>query len=56
MPSIHLLPGGRIHDGARLRVSYYHGTTIYADDDPEVPLLSIFGQGSRDMEAAVSAD
>jgi hypothetical protein len=38
MPSIHLLPGGRIHDGARLRVSYYHGTTIYADDDPEVPI------------------
>jgi hypothetical protein len=38
MPSIHLLPGSRIHDGARLRVSYYHGTTIYADDDPEIPL------------------
>lgn len=38
MPSIHLPPGGRIHDGARLRVSYYHGTTIYAEDDPEVPL------------------
>ncbi|MGD0522132.1 MAG: hypothetical protein ABSA48_12815 [Terracidiphilus sp.] len=38
MPSIRLLPGGRIHDGARLRVSYYHGTTIYADDDPEVPI------------------
>jgi hypothetical protein len=38
MPWIQLLPGGRIHDGARLRVSYYHGTTIYADDDPEVPL------------------
>ena len=31
MPSIHLLPGGRIHDGARLRVSYYHGITIYID-------------------------
>jgi hypothetical protein len=38
MPSIHLLPGSRIHDGARLRVSYYHGTTIYGDDDPEIPL------------------
>ena len=38
MPTIHLLPGGRIRDGARLRVSYYHGTTIYADDDPEIPL------------------
>ena len=36
MPSIHLLPGSRIHDGARLRVSYYHGTAIYADDNPEV--------------------
>lgn len=31
MPSIQLLPGGRIHEGARLRVSYYHGTTIYND-------------------------
>lgn len=31
MPSIHLLPGGRIREGARLRVSYYHGTTIYND-------------------------
>jgi hypothetical protein len=38
MPSIRLLPGGRIHEGARLRVSYYHGTTIYAEDDPEIPL------------------
>jgi hypothetical protein len=31
MPTIQLLPGGRIHDGARLRVSYYHGQTIYND-------------------------
>lgn len=31
MPSIQLLPGGEIHDGARLRVSYYHGQTIYND-------------------------
>jgi hypothetical protein len=38
MPSIHLLPGGRIHDGTRLRVSYYHGTMIYADEDHEVPI------------------
>ncbi len=28
-PSITLLPGGRIRDGERLRVSWYHGTTIY---------------------------
>ena len=28
MPSIRLLPGGGIHDGTRLRVSYYHGITI----------------------------
>jgi hypothetical protein len=28
MPSIRLLPGSRIQEGARLRVSYYHGTTI----------------------------
>jgi len=31
MPVIHLLPGGRIPLGARLRVDYYHGTTIYND-------------------------
>jgi hypothetical protein len=37
MPSIRLLPGGRIHEGARLRVSYYHGTTIYNDQVPICP-------------------
>ena len=37
MPSIQLLPGGRIHDGARLRVSYYHGVTIYNDQIPICP-------------------
>ena len=37
MPSIRLLPGGRIHDGARLRVSYYHGVTIYNDQTPICP-------------------
>jgi hypothetical protein len=30
-PAIELLPGGRIHAGDRLRVDYYHGTTIYRD-------------------------
>ena len=30
-PAIQLLPGGRIHRGDRLRVDYYHGTTIYRD-------------------------
>jgi len=30
-PAIQLLPGGRIHAGGRLRVDYYHGTTIYRD-------------------------
>jgi hypothetical protein len=37
MPPIHLLAGGRIHDGARLRVSYYHGVTIYNDQTPICP-------------------
>ncbi len=37
MPAIQLLPGGRIHDGARLRVSYYHGVTIYNDQVPICP-------------------
>jgi hypothetical protein len=30
-PPIKLLPGGRIRPGDRLRVDYYHGTTIYRD-------------------------
>ena len=37
MPSIRLLPGSRIHDGARLRVSYYHGVTLYNDQTPICP-------------------
>ena len=41
-PSIKLLPGTRIRDGEKLRVDYYHGTTIYRDQvaacmsDPKV--------------------
>jgi hypothetical protein len=30
-PTIQLPPGSRIHAGDRLRVDYYHGTTIYRD-------------------------
>jgi hypothetical protein len=30
-PAIELLPGSRIRAGDRLRVDYYHGTTIYRD-------------------------
>ena len=30
-PTIRLSPGGRIRDGERLRVDYYHGVTIYRD-------------------------
>jgi hypothetical protein len=30
-PPIKLLPGGRIRPGDRLRVDYFHGTTIYRD-------------------------
>jgi len=37
MPSIHLLPGSRIRNGERLRVSYYHGTTIYNDQVSACP-------------------
>lgn len=33
-PAIRLLPGSRIHAGDRLRVDYYHGTTIYRDQTP----------------------
>jgi hypothetical protein len=37
MPSIRLLPGSKIQEGARLRVSYYHGTTIYNDQTSACP-------------------
>ena len=37
MSTIGLLPAGRIPNGARLRVSYYHGTTIYNDQTPACP-------------------
>jgi Carbohydrate binding domain len=37
MPTIRLLPASRIRNGARLRVSYYHGTTIYNDQVPACP-------------------
>ena len=37
MPAIRLLPGSKMQNGARLRVSYYHGTTIYNDQVPACP-------------------
>ena len=33
-PAIQLLPGSRIHAGDRLRVDYFHGTTIYREQVP----------------------
>jgi hypothetical protein len=33
-PAIRLLQGGRIHAGDRLRVDYFHGTTIYREQVP----------------------
>jgi len=33
-PDIRLLPGSRIREGARLRVSYYQGTAIYQGQTP----------------------
>jgi len=33
-PAIRFLPATRIHPGDRLRVDYYHGTTIYRDQVP----------------------
>lgn len=33
-PSIRLLPESRIHKGDRLRVDYFHGTTVYRDQVP----------------------
>lgn len=28
-PTVRIIPGGRIKDGDRLRISYYHGTQVY---------------------------
>jgi len=39
MPAIQILGGGRIHEGARLRVDYYHGTTIYNDQVSACPSM-----------------
>src|SRR5438093_2919651 len=33
-PEIEILPGSRIREGERLRVSYYHGTSIYRGQTP----------------------
>ena len=33
-PAIQLLQGSRVHAGDRLRVDYFHGTTIYRDQVP----------------------
>lgn len=33
-PLIRILPGSRIREGKRLRVSFYHGTRIYNDQTP----------------------
>jgi hypothetical protein len=33
-PPIRILPGSRIREGERLRVSFYHGTRIYNDQTP----------------------
>jgi hypothetical protein len=37
VPRIQLLPGGRIRPGTRLRVDYYHGTTIYNEQVSACP-------------------
>jgi hypothetical protein len=37
MPEIQLIAGGRIRPGTRLRVDYYHGTTIYNDQASACP-------------------
>jgi hypothetical protein len=39
MPVIPILAGGRIHEGTRLRVDYYHGTTIYNDQVSACPSM-----------------
>jgi hypothetical protein len=39
MPAIQILGGGRIREGTRLRVDYYHGTTIYNDQVSACPSM-----------------
>jgi hypothetical protein len=57
-PSIRLLPGSRIHDGERLRVSFYHGTFIYNDQIPlcmsEPKLYEIWSNQARLVHQAIA--
>lgn len=57
-PDIQLLPGSRIQNGERLRVSYYHGTAIYSGQTPvcmsEPKLYEIWSQQTRLVHAALA--
>ncbi len=57
-PDIQLLPGGRIQNGERLRVSYYHGTAIYNGQIPvcmsEPKLYEIWSQQARLVHEALA--
>lgn len=57
---IQLLPGGRIQNGERLRVSYYHGTAIYNGQTPvcmsEPKLYEIWSQQARLVHEALAPE
>jgi hypothetical protein len=57
-PEIQLLPGGRIQNGERLRVNYYHGTAIYNGQTPvcmsEPKLYEIWSEQARLVHEALA--
>jgi hypothetical protein len=57
-PSIQILPGGKIQEGERLRVSFYHSVFIYNDQVPvcmaEPKAYEIWKEQIKLIEAAVS--
>ena len=57
-PAIKLLPGSRITDGERLRVSFYHGVFIYNDQVPlcmsEPKLYEIWRKQARLIHEAIT--
>jgi hypothetical protein len=57
-PPIRIIPGSRIRDGERLRVSYYHGTFIHNGQTPvcmsEPKLYEIWGKQVRLVHEAIA--
>jgi hypothetical protein len=57
-PAVKVLPGGRIREGERLRISFYHGTSIYNGQTPlcmsEPKLYEIWSTQARLVHEAIA--